>query len=132
MEPASEKRWKGLLQSQHVVRIHYNPKLIGARDVLQYYEQYTQRDIRLAPPAPHPSLAAGMRQTKGACLVFAFATAFTIPVIFFAWGPVNHRDHIYAHLSLAFSSVVQAIAVREFFPGEPLLVVRYVATLSDN
>ncbi|KAL5377760.1 hypothetical protein DPSP01_009540 [Paraphaeosphaeria sporulosa] len=112
-----DKRRTGLLPSQHMVRIHYNAKLIGARDVLQYYQQYTQEEIRLAPSAPHPSLAVGLRQTKSACLVFALAATFTVPVVFFAWDPVSHSNHIYAHLSLAFASIVQMIAVREFFPG---------------
>ncbi|KAF2449402.1 heavy metal translocatin [Karstenula rhodostoma CBS 690.94] len=107
----------GLLQSQRTVHIHYNAKLIGARDVLQYYERYTEKEIQLAPPAPHPSLAVGSRQTKSAYLVFLLAAVFTVPVVVFAWGPVNHSNLIYAHLSLAFASVVQVIAIREFFPG---------------
>ncbi|KAL5439956.1 hypothetical protein PMIN07_005893 [Paraphaeosphaeria minitans] len=115
--PSLDRRRAGLSQSRHTVRIHYNAKCIGARDVLHYYEQYTQKEIRLAPSAPHPSLAAGLRQTKSACLIFLLAAAFTVPVIFFAWGPVNHSNHTYAHLSLAFASVVQVIAGREFFPG---------------
>lgn len=100
------------------MRIHYNAKLIGARDVLNYYEQYTEKEIRLAPPAPHPSLAVGMRQTRRACAIFLLAVVFTIPVVVLAWGPVDHSNLIYTHLSLGFASLVQVIAVKEFFPGE--------------
>ncbi|KAJ4359732.1 uncharacterized protein N0V89_000288 [Didymosphaeria variabile] len=116
------KRKTGLLQSQHTVRVHYNSRKIGARDVLHYYEQYAQKKICLAPPAPHPSLAVGSRQTQRACLIFLIAAVFSIAVVVFAWSPVDHGNLIYAHLSLVFASVVQAIAIWEFVPGEPASV----------
>jgi hypothetical protein len=114
------------LQSQHTVRVQYNANLIGAREVLQYYEQYIQKEIRLAPPAPHPSLQVGSRQAKRACLILLLSAIFTVPVVSFAWGPVNHRNLIYAHLSLASASLVQGIAVWEFFPSEPTSLLCYV------
>jgi hypothetical protein len=121
-----DNRRTRLLQSQHTVRVHYNAKVIGARDVLHYYEQYTQKEIRLAPPAPHPGVGVGSLQTKRAGVIFTLSAVFTIPVVFFAWGPVNHQNLLYAHLSLAFASVVQGIAVWEFFPGEPISTLCYV------
>lgn len=116
MTPRKKARVK-LLQAQYSVEIHYDAKLIGARSVLQYYERLLGQQLDLAPPASHPSLAAGIKQTIRACLMFLFSTVFTVPVLFSAWGPVNHDRLIYAHLSLAFATVVQAIGVWEFFPG---------------
>ncbi|KAJ4295408.1 hypothetical protein N0V90_007420 [Kalmusia sp. IMI 367209] len=106
-----------LLQLGHTVRIHYNAKKIGARDVLHYYEHWAEKEIQLAPPAPHPSLAVGTKQMNRACVVFVLAAIFTVPVIVFAWGPVDHGKIVYAHISMAFATIVQAIAAWEFFPS---------------
>ncbi|KAF1977334.1 heavy metal translocatin [Bimuria novae-zelandiae CBS 107.79] len=111
-----EKPRSKLLQPQHAVHIYYNANRIGARQVLDYYEQWLDQEIHLAPPAPHPSLAVGTKQTKRAFLIFLLSALFTIPVVFFAWGPIDRKNLIYAHLSLAFASVVQIIALWEFFP----------------
>lgn len=102
---------------QHTVRIHYDPKKAGARDVFEYYQQSTLREFQLAPPASHPSLTVGSKQTKRACIVFLITLAFTTPVLVFAWAPVDHKELIYAHVSLALASAVQIIATWEFVPG---------------
>ncbi|KAF2659860.1 heavy metal translocatin [Lophiostoma macrostomum CBS 122681] len=100
------------------IRIHYNAKQIGARDVFEYYQQLApSQNVQLAPATAHPSLAIGARQTKRACILFAVTTFFTIPVVVFAYAPVNHNNIVYAHVSLALASVVQIIAINEFVPG---------------
>lgn len=103
---------------QHTVRIHYDAKNIGARQIILYYEKLWKRELQLIPLPPHPSLAAGDRQAKHAGWLFLLAAAFTIPVIFLAWGPVDHANPNYAHISLAFATVIQLIVIKEFFPGE--------------
>ena len=120
MTPKNKSRAK-LLHAQSSVELHYNARLIGARDVVQYYERLLGKKIHLAPPAPHPSLAAGTKQTVRACCAFLLSAAFTVPILFFAWGPVDHERLLYAHLSLAFATLVQAIGVWEFFPGTRFL-----------
>ena len=55
---------------QHTVRIHYDAKTIGARDVLSHYQELApDQNIQLAPPSEHPSLAMGAKQTKRASMV---------------------------------------------------------------
>ena len=106
-----------LLKTQTRVRLEYNAKVIGARDALFYYERYLGQTIHLAPPSSHSNPAAGPSDTTRACLLFLLAAVFTIPVLVFAWAPIDQEKIIYAHLSLAFASVIQIIAMWEFFPG---------------
>ena len=40
-----------------------------------------------------------------------------MPVLVFAWAPVHHERMVYEHISLALSTVVQAIGLREFAPA---------------
>ncbi|KAH7383183.1 E1-E2 ATPase-domain-containing protein [Pyrenochaeta sp. MPI-SDFR-AT-0127] len=101
---------------QQATRVHYDPNKIGARDVFEYYQKFDP-DLRLAPPAAHPSLAVGGEQIRRALYVFLPALALTIPVIVLAWTPVDHNNLMYAHVSLALATVVQLIAIKEFIPN---------------
>ncbi|KAF2001910.1 heavy metal translocatin [Amniculicola lignicola CBS 123094] len=103
---------------QQKIRIHYDAHNIGARDVLRYYQELAPSQIlHLAPPSAHPSLAIGHEQTKRACIMFLLTLVLTIPVLVFAWGPLDHNRLVYAHVSMALATLVQAIATREFLPG---------------
>lgn len=84
--------------------------------MFDYYRKCDQ-DLRLAPPAAHSSLAMGARQTRQALLYFFPALLLTIPVIVLAWGPVDHENIVYAHVSLALATLVQLIAIKEFVPN---------------
>jgi heavy metal translocating P-type ATPase len=99
-----------------LVRIHYVAADIGARDVYEYYLK-CDNNLRLAPPAANASLAMGSKQTRQALVYFVPAAALTIPVLFLAWGPVNHDKLVYAHASLALATLVQVIAIKEFVPN---------------
>lgn len=101
----------------YTLRIHYDAKQVGARDLLEYYrKQAPNQEIQLAPAGEHPSVAVGAKQTKRASLMFLITLAFTIPILVFVWGPVDHDRQDFAHVSLALASIVQIIAVREFVP----------------
>ncbi|KAF1836140.1 heavy metal translocatin [Decorospora gaudefroyi] len=111
-------------------KIYYDATRIGARDVFKYYQQFDP-DLCLAPLGAHPGLDLGARQTRRALKWFIPTLVLTIPVLVFAWMPVEHnyredlqtpassnrRENIYNHISLAFASVVQLIAFKEFVPG---------------
>ena len=105
-------------------KIYYDAATIGARDVLRHYRQFDP-DLRLAPMAADPGLDLGAKQTIRALKWFLLSLIFTIPVLVFAWTPVGRRSRgppnsIYLpglHTSLALATVVQIIALKEFFPG---------------
>src|SRR5690242_18001512 len=99
-----------------LVRIHYNAKVIGAREI---YDFYRRRDgqLLLAPPPAHSSLKLGAKQTRRALCLFLPASMLTVPVLVFAWAPIDHDKIVYAHASIALASVVQIIAWVEFLPS---------------
>jgi heavy metal translocating P-type ATPase len=104
---------------RYTIRAHYDASKIGARDVLEYYQQLSPgQTIQLAPLSAHPSLTIGVWQTKRACLVFLITLAFTIPVLVFAWAPIDDdKTMVYEHISLGLATVVQIIGTNEFVPG---------------
>ncbi|KAF1347319.1 heavy metal translocatin, partial [Lizonia empirigonia] len=99
-----------------LVRVHYDARVVGARDIYNYYITRNEA-ITLAPPPTHPSLKLGAKQTRRALYWFLPALALTIPVLVLAWAPVDHDKLSYAHVSMALASVVQIIAWIEFVPG---------------
>ncbi|KAF2203575.1 heavy metal translocatin [Delitschia confertaspora ATCC 74209] len=102
---------------RHSVSIYYDPTQIGARDILEYYQQSApDQNVEIAPPR-HQNIAAGVQQTKNTCLLFLLSLVFTIPVLVFTWGPGDYSRMLYAHISLGLASVVQIIAIWEFVPG---------------
>lgn len=99
-----------------IVRVHYDAREIGARDVFDYYKKFDPH-LHLADPADHPSLAIGAKQTRRALYLFLPTLALTLPVVVIAWTPIDHSRLIYAHISLALATVVQIVAIKEFVPG---------------
>ncbi|KAJ4989763.1 copper-translocating P-type ATPase [Stagonosporopsis vannaccii] len=99
-----------------MVRIHYDAKAIGAREIHEFYRRRNGQ-LMLAPPPAHSSLKLGAKQTRRALCLFLPASAFTIPVLVLAWAPVDHDKTVYAHVSIALASVVQIIAWVEFLPS---------------
>ncbi|KAF2689971.1 heavy metal translocatin [Lentithecium fluviatile CBS 122367] len=111
---------------QHTVRIQYDAKQIGARDILDYYQELRpDQNIRVASPTAHPSLAIGAKQTKRASIIFLTTLAFTLPILVFAWAPVHHEKMLYEHISLALATVVQATGLREFSPAAFRSLLRF-------
>ncbi|KAF1929955.1 heavy metal translocatin [Didymella exigua CBS 183.55] len=98
------------------MRVHYDATKIGAREVFEFYRSGYE-DMTLAPPPTHSSLQLGAKQSRRALLWLLPALILTVPVLVFAWAPVNHENLAYAHASVALASVVQVIAWIEFLPS---------------
>ncbi|KAF2749830.1 heavy metal translocatin [Sporormia fimetaria CBS 119925] len=115
--PPEEKKAPSSMFLQ-IVRVHYDARQIGARTVYEYYQQHApSQDVKLAPVGPHPSMSVGSLQTKRASFLFLITLLFTLPILVFAWGDFTKDRLVYAHVSLALATVVQAIATKEFVPG---------------
>jgi Cu2+-exporting ATPase len=115
--PSSPEKRAPVSLFAHTVRIHYDAKQIGARDVLEYYQQLApSQNLQLAPAAGDTGLV-GSQQTKRACIMFLVTLLFTIPVLLFSWSPFHRERLQFAHASLALATIVQAIAIREFVPS---------------
>lgn len=99
-----------------LVRVHYNSKIVGARDIYDFYRR-VDGELTLAPPPVHSSLNLGAGQTRKAFCWFLPALILTVPVLVLAWAPIDHEKLAYAHASIVLASVVQIVAWVKFLPG---------------
>jgi Cu2+-exporting ATPase len=97
-------------------KIYYDANVIGARDVYEHYLIYDP-DLTLAPLVADPGLDLGAKQTRRALKWFLPTLALTLPVLIFAWAPLNHENPTFAHISLALATLVQLIAFYQFVPN---------------
>ncbi|KAI4656708.1 uncharacterized protein J4E78_006599 [Alternaria triticimaculans] len=97
-------------------KIYYDANIIGARDVYEHYLKYDP-DLTLAPLVADPGLDLGAKQTRRALKWFLPTLALTLPVLIFAWAPLNHENPNFAHISLALATLVQLIAFYQFVPS---------------
>ena len=92
--------------------VSFDPTLIGARSLLAVIPTES-----LASPRNDSTLDSGKKRLLQTAWNTAFAAAFTIPVVVLAWSnnsiPYSKRSIV----SLVLATLVQAIAVPEFYVG---------------
>ncbi|KAI2285744.1 hypothetical protein LOZ03_006562, partial [Ophidiomyces ophidiicola] len=94
-------------------RVTYDPMEVGARSLLASLGDYTKG---LAPPNyQDPSATAERRRLYDMLIKTVAAAVFTIPVAVLAWGHDLVHSDTKAYISLALATVVQAIAIPEFY-----------------
>jgi copper chaperone CopZ len=107
----------GVLDVQHLtkssLRISYDPKIVGARDLL---EQGWARHLHLAPPQPDRGLDAGNKHVRKMGLMTLLSAILTIPVLVMAWAPLPEREIVYGSASLALATLVQVGIAGPFYP----------------
>ena len=102
------------LLDKQTIRIHYDGKQIGARDLL---ERGFDRPLRLGPLRPHPSISAGNKHVWKTGLMTLLSAIFTIPVLVFAWAPLPEHKLAYNAASLALATIVQVVIAGPFYPS---------------
>jgi len=107
------------------VRVAYDAKLIGARDLL---EKGFDRGISLAPARPYAELESGSKHVRETAFMTAFSTILTIPVLVLAWAPLKPRETLYGSISLALATIVQFVVAGPFYPSafKALLFTRVI------
>lgn len=101
------------LISKSVVRINFDPTIVGARSLI---EENTKYPCQLAPPPPDPGLAAGSKHVRNMGRMTLLSVILTVPVLVLAWAPLPERPIIHGAISLAFASVVQFVVAGPFYP----------------
>jgi len=97
----------------HTVRITYDPRIVGARDLL---EKRFDTALQLASPQPHPGLAAGNKHVRKTAYMTLLSGVLTIPVLVLAWAPLSpQHDILYGSFSLAFATVIQTVVAGPFY-----------------
>ncbi|KAF7790250.1 hypothetical protein EIP86_001202 [Pleurotus ostreatoroseus] len=94
------------------VRITYDPRLIGARDVLANYTAFSPI---LAPEPEDPALTAGKKHIQMLLARTFLSAVLTIPVLVMAWAPLPAHQHAYAIASLLLASIVQIVIAGPFY-----------------
>lgn len=96
-----------------IVRIKFDPKVIGARTLIKGNAIYP---CQLAPPSADPGLAAGSKYVRKMGYMTFLSIILTIPVLILAWAPLEDRPIIYGAISLALATVIQFIIAGPFYP----------------
>ncbi|MCJ1255546.1 hypothetical protein MMC24_003362 [Lignoscripta atroalba] len=103
------------LLDKHTVRISYDPKAIGARDLL---ESGFNTPLQVAPPQIHPSVTVGKKHVHKMGYLTLLSAVLTIPVLVLAWAPISpQRPLIYGAVSLVLASIIQLVIAGPFYPS---------------
>ncbi|KAI1383118.1 heavy metal translocatin [Hypoxylon trugodes] len=98
---------------EQIVRITFDPEVIGARDLINKGFKTPQA---LAPPRADPSLAAGSKHVQHMGWMTLASILLTIPVLVLAWAPLKERPVTYGSVSLALATIVQVFIAGPFYP----------------
>ena len=101
-------------------RIFYDPNQIGARAILELFNGEAQ----LAPVNRHDELSREKKHLYELGMKTALAVVLTVPVCVFAWADTRTSEHVKAITSLGLATLVQAIAVTEFYWKAGLALLR--------
>lgn len=99
---------------KHTVRITYDARLIGARDLL---DNTFDAPITLAPPRPHAELESGGKHVRKTAYMTAFSAVLTTPVLILAWAPLPQHEVLYGAISLILATIVQIVVAGPFYPS---------------
>lgn len=107
----------GVLQmkplGKRIVRVFYDPTVIGARDLLN---DGFKSPVQLAPLAPEPGIAAGSKHVRNVGWITLLSALLTIPVLVMAWAPIPDHPITYGAISLAFATIIQVCVAGPFYP----------------
>ncbi|KAH7072693.1 E1-E2 ATPase-domain-containing protein [Paraphoma chrysanthemicola] len=101
------------LVDKETIRVAFDAKIIGARELL---EHDWARTLQLAPPRPDPTLDAGSKHVRQMGLLTLLSAILTIPVLVMAWAPLPERELAYGSASLALATIVQVVIAGPFYP----------------
>ena len=99
---------------KELVRVTYDPDVIGARDLL---ESGFKSSVLLAPSKGDPALTAGKKHVYETAYMTLASALLTIPVLIFAWAPLPRHKIPYGAVSLALATIVQCVIAGPFYPS---------------
>ena len=95
------------------IRVTYNPRVIGARELL--LDPFF-RLTKLAPLAPPPLIASGRAHVRKMLLMTLFSAVLTIPVLVMAWvWALPEHAILYGAISVGLATVVQIVVAGPFY-----------------
>ena len=98
---------------KHSLRVTYNPRAVGARELLA---DPSFLSARLAPLAAPPALASNQAKIRQTLLRTIVSTLLTIPVLILAWAPLVDHHILYGAVSLGLATIIQICIAGPFYP----------------
>jgi Cd2+-exporting ATPase len=95
------------------VRVSYEPRDIGARDLLS---DPFFRNAKLAPACPPPLVAYGKAHVRHEFLMTLLSAILTTPVLVLSYAPLSDQKVTYGGVCLGLASFVQIIIGGPFYP----------------
>ncbi|KAI8952402.1 E1-E2 ATPase-domain-containing protein [Xylaria longipes] len=111
-----------VILNKSTVRIHYNPVVIGAREL---FHKIGHLSVVLAPPQNDHQLASGRKRFIILLVETIASFAFTIPVLVLAWSETHVKNDTKAIVSLILGSLVQFLAIPVFYKPALKSLIRY-------
>lgn len=101
-----------VMLNKETVRVMYDAKLVGARDLV---EKAFDSVVALAPPRPYAELESGSKHVRKMAYMTTLSAVLTIPVLVLAWAPLPQHEILYGAISLALATVVQIVIAGPFY-----------------
>lgn len=101
-----------LLVDKETVSLQYDPKVIGARDLINHA---FSSPLQLAPLRPPPSISSGRKHVWNVGLKTVISALLTIPVLIMAWAPLPENETAYGSASLALATIIQVGIAGPFY-----------------
>ncbi|CAI6316185.1 unnamed protein product [Periconia digitata] len=105
-------------RSQRIVRIHYNARVIGARDLMAYYTALLPAlKIQVAPTATCLAAANYRKRLCRSSILSFYVCSFSVPAYSLYRASAEHGNMSFAHVALGFTSALQILVLLEIFSG---------------
>ena len=101
------------LVGKGVVRINFDPKVIGARRLIEDNPKYP---CSLAPPPVDPGLAVGSKHVREMGYMTLLSIVLTLPILVLSWAPLRSRPITYGAVSLVLATIIQVVIAGPFYP----------------
>ena len=111
LEPLPEGVVDIEMHSKYAARVWYNPHVVGARFLLERFKD----KAKLSPSLPLGPSRSETHDLSVMGFKTAFAVALTIPICVFAWSDSRASGEAKSIASLVLATLVQAIAITEFY-----------------
>ena len=98
---------------RNFVRVSYDPRIVGARDLLS--DSFFPL-AKLAPVAAPSTIASGRAHVRATCLMTLLSVLLILPVLILAWAPFPKHDILYQTVSLVLATIIQAVIAGPFYP----------------
>ncbi|EOD45141.1 putative copper-translocating p-type atpase protein [Neofusicoccum parvum UCRNP2] len=97
---------------KETVALQYDPKIIGARDLVNHA---FSSPLELAPLRPPPSISSGRKHVWNVGWKTLLSALLTIPVLIMAWAPLPENELAYGSASLALATIIQVVVAGPFY-----------------